>query len=124
LGNIKELYENTKLLSQRNWVRKKPIKDKQGVLITNEEQSQRWKEHFQEVLNDHGVQTPPDNNQETNPNPVKAISIKPPSKTEIITAIRELKKGKAPGIDNVVPEVLKIDPDLIAKIFEPLLKEI
>jgi hypothetical protein len=55
LGNIKELYEKTKLLSQRNWVRNKPIKDKQGVLITNEEeQSQRLKEHFQEVLNDHG----------------------------------------------------------------------
>jgi hypothetical protein len=42
LGNIKQLYENTKLLSQRNWVRNKPIKDKQGVPITNEEkQSQR-----------------------------------------------------------------------------------
>jgi hypothetical protein len=118
LGNIKELYENTKLLSQRNWVRNKPIKDKQGVLITNEEkQSQRWKEHFQEVLNNHGGRTTPDSNQETNPNPIKAISIKPPSKTEIITAIRELKKGKAPGIDNVVPEVLKIDPNYIATFF-------
>jgi hypothetical protein len=125
LGNIKELYENKKLLSQRNWVRNKPIKDKQGVLITNKEkQYQRWKEHFQEVLNDHDGQTTPDNNQETNPNPIKTISIKPPSKTEIITAIRELKMGKAPSIDNVVPEALKIDPDLIAKISEPLLKEI
>jgi hypothetical protein len=37
LGNIKELYKNTKLLSQKNWVRNKPIKDQQGVLITNEE---------------------------------------------------------------------------------------
>jgi hypothetical protein len=52
------------------------------------------------------------------------ISIKPPSKTEIITAIRELKKGKTPGIDNVVPEVLKIDPEETANIFEPLVKEI
>jgi hypothetical protein len=124
-GNIKELYENTKLLSQRNWVRNRPIKDKQGVLITSKEkQSQRLKEHFQKVLNDHGGQTTPDNNQETNPNFIKAISIKPPSKTEIITAIRELKKGKTPSIDNVVTEILKIDPDLIAKIFQPLLKDI
>jgi hypothetical protein len=39
-------------------------------------------------------------------------------------AIQELNKGKAPGIDNVTPEVLKIDPELTEKIFEPLLKEI
>jgi hypothetical protein len=65
-----------------------------------------------------------DNNQETKPNPIKAISIKPPSKTEIITAIRELKKGKAPGIDDDVPEVLKIHPNSLAEIFEPLLREI
>jgi hypothetical protein len=27
-GNIKELYENTKLLSQKKWVKNKPVKDK------------------------------------------------------------------------------------------------
>jgi hypothetical protein len=55
---------------------------------------------------------------------MKAIPTKPPIKREIIITIQELNKGKAPGIDNVMPEVLKIDPKPTAKIFEPLLKEI
>jgi hypothetical protein len=53
IGNMKELYENTKLLSQKKWEETKPVKDKHEVLITNEgKQLQRWKEHFQEILKD------------------------------------------------------------------------
>jgi hypothetical protein len=70
--NIKERYENTKLLSQKKWVKTKPVKDKQRVLISNEgEQLQRWKEHFQETLKDHSGQIQPDVNQDITP--TKAI---------------------------------------------------
>jgi hypothetical protein len=48
---------------------------------------------------------------------MKAIPTKPPTKREIIIAIQELNKGKAPGIDNVTPEVLKIDPQTHSKNF-------
>jgi hypothetical protein len=67
-------------------------------------------------------QIQPDINQDITP--TKAIPTKPPIKAEIIAAIQELNKGKAPGIDNITPELLKINPEMIAKIFEPLLKEI
>jgi hypothetical protein len=114
-GNIKELYENTKLLSQKKWVKTKPVKDKQGVLIsTDGKQLQRWKE----TLQDHSGQIQPDVNQDITP--TKAIPTKPPTKAEITTAIQELNKGKAPGIHYVTPEVLKIDPELTAKMFEPM----
>jgi hypothetical protein len=42
---------------------------------------------------------------------VKAILAKAPTKAEIIIAIQELNKEKAAGIDNVTPEVLKIDSE-------------
>jgi hypothetical protein len=57
-------------------------------------------------------------------NPIKTIPTKPPIKAEIIIFIPELNKGKAPVMDNVVPEVLKRDPELTVKIFKPFLKEI
>jgi hypothetical protein len=54
---------------------------------------------------------------------MKAIPTKPPTTAEIIIAIQELNRGKAPDIE-VTPEVLKIDPKLTAKISETLLKQI
>jgi hypothetical protein len=70
------------------------------VLTTNEgSQLQRCKEHFQEILKAHSGQIQPDSNQDSNP--IKAIPSKPPIKAEIIMAIQELNKGKAPGRDNM-----------------------
>jgi hypothetical protein len=39
------------------------------------------------------------------------------TKAEIIIAVQELNKVKAPGIDNVTTEVLKIYPELTANFF-------
>jgi hypothetical protein len=47
---------------------------------------------------------------------MKAIPTKPSTKAEIIIAVQELNKGRAPGIDNVITEVLKIDPELTANV--------
>jgi hypothetical protein len=52
--------------------------------------------HFQEILKDHSGHIQPDINQDITL--TKAISTKPPTKAEIIIAIQELNKGKAPGI--------------------------
>ena len=95
-----------------------PIKDRQGKLLTTEkEQEERWAEHFQEVLN----RPPPD---ETANIPEAAedldISTDPPTKEEIVAAIKTLKNGKSPGQDNLDAELFKAEPELAADILQPL----
>jgi hypothetical protein len=69
-----------------------------------QEQLKRWKEHFSEVLNS---EHPPNMNVETAQTcPELKISIRPPSKREIIEAIKAMKKGKAAGLDNIPIEIL------------------
>ena len=99
-----------------------PIKDKQGKLLTNEaEQNKRWAEHFSEILNREppleeavipDVQTELD------------INVEPPTKEEIVNAIKSLKNNKAPGSDNLNTELFKSDAETAANILEPLFRKI
>jgi len=38
--------------------------------------------------------------------------------------LSQLKNGKAAGLDNIYPEVLKVDPEITAKMLYPLLEKI
>jgi hypothetical protein len=51
--DLKELYQKTRLLAGKSYNNQnKPVKDKEGNIIPKQEkQMERWKEHFQEVLN-------------------------------------------------------------------------
>jgi len=48
----------------------------------------------------------------------------PPTKTEIQLALSQLKNGKAAGLDNIYPEVPKVDPEITAEMLYPLLEKI
>jgi len=51
-GDIKELYNVTRKLSQRKFRMNRPVKTKSGVLLTTkEEQLKRWQKHFSEIFN-------------------------------------------------------------------------
>lgn len=52
------------------------------------------------------------------------IKTNAPSKEEVIKAIKDLKNGKAPGIDNIAPEILKMCPETTANTLHPLLEDI
>ncbi|KAI0214523.1 hypothetical protein LSAT2_000379 [Lamellibrachia satsuma] len=56
-NNSRELYKITRQLAGKNKSTSRPIRDKQGNLLTKESlQLQRWKEYFQDILN----RPPPD----------------------------------------------------------------
>ena len=124
IGNIKELYKITKTLSNKKFNTRKPVKDKEGKMIINEEkQLERWREYFEELFNKE-IEDGEEEEREIENIEDPRISILPPTKTEIMKAIKEIKSGKAPGADNIEPEILKANPELTADILHNLLEEI
>ena len=58
---MRQLYNITKKLSQRNTKPERPVKDNSGnQIIGVENQRQRWMEHFEELLNRPSPENPPD----------------------------------------------------------------
>nr|KAG5690573.1 hypothetical protein BaRGS_009235 [Batillaria attramentaria] len=120
--NMKRLYEITRTLSGKNNNPTRPVKDKNGQIITKEEdQRTRWVEHFKETLNRPPPPVPPDIPPAAQ---LLDISTNPPTKTEIIKAIKSLKSGKAAGPDGIPPEALKADIQTSTDMLHPLLRKI
>ena len=110
-GDLKALYDTTRQLSGRKSNPNRPVRDKQGQLLTSvEAQLARWKEHFEEVLN----RPPPQNPPVLDPGEPLDINTGEITKQEIRKAVKALKNGKAAGADHIPPEVLKEGgPELI-----------
>ena len=107
-GEQSELYRITRDLSGKFQGECDAVKDKDGKRITIEDkQLQRWAEDFREVLN---RSDPAERACISQPLGDKLdIDCSPPTKNEILKAIKSLKNNKAPGIDNITAEVLKTD---------------
>lgn len=117
-GEQGKVYKITKIVCGRY----RRITDKQGQIISSEaEIKARWAEHFSEVLN----RPPPTVELEIQePETDLDVDTAPPKEAEIISAIRSLKKGKAPGQDKLSAELFKLHPELAAKLLQPLLTTI
>ena len=107
--NMKRLYDITRTMSGKRRSQSKPVKSKEGVTITTEqEQRTRWVEHFRDILNrPPPTETP---NTTANEGPLVNVNVNPPSKAEIERALKQLKNGKAAGPDGIPLEALKVDP--------------
>ena len=120
--DLKTLYSITKVLSGKSTARSRTVRDTSGKPLTKEdEQRQRWAEHFQILLN-----RPPPNTMpqiEASETDID-VNVHPPTKSEIIKALKKMKNGKAPGPDGIPPEALKINPNKTADIIHPLLLRI
>ena len=122
VGNMRILYQTTKTLTGKFGKPEVPVKDKEGNTVFGKEaQAERWKEHFETLLNRPPPSEPPDILPARNDLP---INCEPPSKEEITEAIRKLNKGKAPGPDGIPPEALQADSDETATALLPLFKKI
>jgi hypothetical protein len=121
-GHLSELYKITRKLTQAPSRPQMPVKDKDGrILVAVEEQLARWKEHFQEILN---RPCEAHSRLERRNVPELQVATGPPSKSEILKALKELKGGKAAGIDNIPVEILKADATLTVGALHPLFQDI
>ena len=100
--NMKRLYDITRTMSGKRSRPLEPVKNKDGVIITQEqEQRARWAEHFRDILN----RPPP--TEMPNITPIEErllnVTVNPPSKTEIERALKQLKNRKAVVPDGIPP---------------------
>ncbi|VDP81633.1 unnamed protein product, partial [Schistosoma mattheei] len=88
-GNMRQLYDITKKLSGNRRKPERPVKSKEGEVITSiEEQQNRRVEHFKELLNRPAPLNPPNIEAVLTELP---IDVDPPTIEEISMAIRQIK---------------------------------
>ena len=121
-NDLKTLYKINKQLNNGFKNCDVPVKNKNGMVIEKEaEKLQRWKEHFESVLNR------PDRPHLADIQPADTdldICTDPSSLEEVTAAIKAMKSGKAPGADGVTAEMLKADVNVTAPILTEIFKQI
>jgi hypothetical protein len=107
-GKHAEVYRKIRQLQRKGGINSSMIKDKRGILLTDENEiRQRWKEYIEELYE-----------KENKPTEEEMIgTIENPSDTdnmgpillreEIEKAIEELKNGKSEGVDELPAEMIK-----------------
>lgn len=120
---MKELYNTTKKLAGKYSKPEQPVKDKDGrsIITGDEQQKNRWREHFVDLLNQPGPQNPPDIIQTDTDLPIVSNAL---TREEIRKAIQLLRNRKAAGPDNTQAKALKVDTEITVKILYPLFKKI
>ena len=105
---MKSVYDATKKLCKDQSKNIGIVKNKDCTILSKESEiREQWEEHSNEILHRPEPTCPAvhfDNNQE-----VLDIEMGTPSKDEIRMALRDMKCGKAPGVDNIIDELLKAD---------------
>jgi len=95
------------------------VKDQDGKLLTTEEEIRhRWQEHFDNVLNwpDPVAPAVVDDRQQNEID----VSDKCITQQEIKQALKNMKNGKAAGMDYITTELLKADIETTACLLEDL----
>ena len=121
-GNMKQLYDTTRKLAGKFKQAERPIKDKNGVILTSEEdQMGRWRDHFEELLNRPAPSNPPDIPLASE---VLEVNCERPDREEIRKAISLLKTGKAPSPDEIPAEAIKADMETSIEMLYDLIGKI
>lgn len=126
-NDLRELHTVRKELTNSRKTTPAFVKDKNGhLLVRDEDQTKRWKEYFQELLEspEDVPETEDQQQQQDEATPSLKISTAKPTHLEISNAIKELKNGKSAGVDNIPPEIYKTDTNAMAKVLMPLFEKI
>ena len=92
-GNRRELCTTIKKLSGKFGKLERPVKDKEGKPVSDEErQKKTWMEHFEDFLNRPAPHDSPDIPPANDDLP---IDCDPPTKKEMYQTIKQLKNGKS-----------------------------
>ena len=114
-GRSKELYTITKMLTGGKRRQTVGVKDKQGVLRTEKsDRTERWKEHFSEILNIDAPIHPITEDQIEYIEEIEDIDTGRWRISEVISTLKRTRSGKATGVDQVGPELLKSDMETTA----------
>ena len=122
-GDLNTLYKITRTLSGRQRPSQDlPIKKSDGTVITEERAKlDRWKQHFQQVLN---RPTPQELANISDAEEDLDISLNPISLDEITRAIKKQKNNKAPGEDGICAEMIKAEETITPKILQQIFQKI
>jgi hypothetical protein len=125
LGHIKGVVDSIKRLTKVSQVSTVPVKTKAGKYITTcEGQLQRWREFFKEILNSDCSPYEEEDEELTRSVLQLQISVRTPSKREVIYAIKSMKNGEAAGLDNIPAKILTLDFSKASDMLLPLFQEI
>jgi hypothetical protein len=119
--HLQKQLKGNRAAEQTGWKKKNFIKQwiiSGKVLFDKEEIMNRWAEHFREALNkeypscnDQGKLDLALNNEESD----KGENSEMPTYEEIEESIKKLKNGRAPGEDNIIPEMIKYEGETTGK---------
>ena len=102
-NNTKDMFKNIKLLTSKPSTKLNVVKDKDGNVLTEEDEIKtRWKEYCEELYaskDDDDTQEDREQ-QEFEDDPDILLC-------EVENAMKVLRSGKAPGVDNIQAELLK-----------------
>ena len=117
---MKDLYDTTKKLAGKYKQACRPVRNKEGKILTKkEDQLKRWAEHFEGELN----RPPPSSIANILPaENTLLVNCNTPIEEEVRRAILTLHNGKAAGPDGITAEALKTAPYTSAAMFRNIIE--
>ncbi|KAK9744445.1 hypothetical protein QE152_g7777 [Popillia japonica] len=109
--NTREVYRNTRLLAKKGYQNDGvPLLDKKGQLLTTtEDQLERWKEYYTEMLTENSVDGDSQMEEEHAIEDSLEIDVSKPTNLEVENAVRHMRSNKAAKVDKFPSELWKAD---------------